>query len=195
MNPLAVLEEWMYAYPAGKKQTWFSREADKPIYFSTKLLGDNRAIERLTRPNSLFLSAAAQNNHEALSVIYRWFSNSLSFVTGERSATRSLAKVLHSNAGLRQRLARSLSLADLGITDLVVKDLSAKDFGEKLTSLLNKQNRSDRAFTLDEARREIQFLHRIGDSTQPFNESQESKVSVRATPSILGPGKHDEVRE
>jgi AAA15 family ATPase/GTPase len=178
MNPLAVLEEWMYAYPAGKKQTWFSREADKPIYFSTKLLGDNRAIERLTRPNSLFLSAAAQNNHEALSVIYRWFSNSLSFVTGERSATRSLAKVLHSNAGLRQRLARSLSLADLGITDLVVKDLSAKDFGEKLTSLLNKQNRSDRAFTLDEARREIQFLHRIGDSTQPFNESQESKGTI-----------------
>ncbi len=182
IGPEAVLEEWMYAYPSGKRQTWFSREKDKPISFSAKLQGDNRTIERLTRPNSLFLSAAAQNNHEALSTVYRWFSRSLSFVIGERSTARPRARALYRDANLRQKLARSLSLADLGITDLVVKDVEipdqAKDLVEKLTSLLKSEIKTDKPFPFDEARREIQFLHRIGDSTQPFNENQESKGTI-----------------
>ena len=122
LSPDAVLEEWMYAYPLGKKQTWFAREKSKPISFSSKLQGDNRTIERLTRPNSLFLSAAAQNNHEALSPVYRWFSGSLSFLVGGRSSTRRLARTLSGDASLRQKSARLLSLADLGITDLSIQE-------------------------------------------------------------------------
>ena len=91
----------MYAYPSGKKQTWFKRERNKRISFSTKLQGDNRTIERLTRPNSLFLSAAAQNNHQALSPIYGWFSKSLSFLVGDRSATYQRVQALHKDVDLR----------------------------------------------------------------------------------------------
>jgi uncharacterized protein len=154
ISPEAVLEEWMYAYPAGKRQTWFSREKDKPISFSAKLQGDNRTIERLTRPNSLFLSAAAQNNHEALSAVYKWFSRSLLFVIGERSLARDRA--LFHDKDLRQRFARSLSLADMGITELRVKDVEVPN----------------------EAKQELQFFHTVGDSTQPFHEGQESKGTI-----------------
>ena len=34
LNRETVLEEWLYAYPLGKKQTWFARERNKPISFS-----------------------------------------------------------------------------------------------------------------------------------------------------------------
>ena len=73
------MEEWLYAYPKGRKQEWFTREAgrDQEFIFSRLLPGENRAIAGLTRPNSLFLSEAAQNNHPALAPIYRWFSSEL----------------------------------------------------------------------------------------------------------------------
>lgn len=66
-----VLEEWLYVYPKGKKQTWFHRKQGSPIAFSNKMPGENRTIEKLTRKNSLFLSAAAQNNHDSLLPIYK----------------------------------------------------------------------------------------------------------------------------
>ena len=53
--------------------------------FSEKLSGENKVIEQLTRNNSLFLSSAAQNNHEMLLPIYNWFWTTLVFVTGDRS--------------------------------------------------------------------------------------------------------------
>jgi|ERR1035438_3300974 hypothetical protein len=184
LSPEAVLEEWLYAYPLGKKQTWFVREKGKPISFSAKLQGDNKTIERLTRPNSLFLSAAAQNNHEALSPLYSWFSRSLSFVIGERSTARPLARVLSDDADLRNKSARLLSLADLGIADLSIREVEVpayvKEFDARLTSLLKETMKSPPTVLPFEQgiMREFQFLHRIGDSTLPFREDQESKGTI-----------------
>jgi hypothetical protein len=171
LSPEAVIEEWMYAYPLGKKQTWFARERNKPISFSAKLQGDNRTIERLTRPNSLFLSAAAQNNHEALSVAYSWFSRSLSFVVGARSMTNQRARALYADTDLRQKSARLLSLANLGITDLTIQEAEAKDFAANALSLVPFK---------------IRFLHRIGDTDLPFSGNQESMGTI-AFLSLLEP--------
>jgi hypothetical protein len=171
LTPQAVVEEWMYAYPSGKKQTWFKRERNKPISFSTKLQGDNRAIERLTRPNSLFLSAAAQNNHQALLPIYFWFSHSLSYMTDRRSLTYAHKRALYNSPDLRERLARMLLLADLGITDLGVREVDAT--AQTKSPLMQAAN-----YLAFEPEREVQFLHRIGESTLPFDEAQESKGTI-----------------
>lgn len=66
------LEEWLYAWPAGRKQSWFEREGDD-FKFGEHLRGEHRMVEQVTRPNALFLSAAAQHRHEQLAGIYRWF--------------------------------------------------------------------------------------------------------------------------
>jgi hypothetical protein len=58
-----IEEEWLYAWPRDRKQLWFEREGDA-FRFGKALRGENEAIKALTRPNSLFLSAAAQNNPE-----------------------------------------------------------------------------------------------------------------------------------
>jgi len=66
------VEEWLYAWPGKRKQTWFERESG--VYkFSEHLGGENRLIEQITRPNALFLSAAVQLKHERLAPLYSWF--------------------------------------------------------------------------------------------------------------------------
>lgn len=65
-------EEWLFAWPRGKKQTWFTR-ADGAFKIGESLKGETKLIEGMTRKNSLFLSSAAQNNHEQLTNVYSWF--------------------------------------------------------------------------------------------------------------------------
>jgi AAA15 family ATPase/GTPase len=67
-----IKEEWLYASPNKKRQMWFSREGDK-FRFGREFHGENETIRGFTRPNSLFLSAAAQNNHALVLPIFRWF--------------------------------------------------------------------------------------------------------------------------
>jgi len=76
LNTERVLEEWLYAYPKGRRQVWFLRNADapEPFTFGKRLRGRNRIIGALTRKNSLFLSVAAENNHQALLAVYSWFA-------------------------------------------------------------------------------------------------------------------------
>src|ERR1700733_10260051 len=130
LNSSTVLEEWLHVYPKGHKQTWFNRKAGKPISFSEKLAGENKVIEQLTRNNSLFLSAAAQNSHEMLLPIYNWFWNSLTFVLGDRSVESIRTAEMCNDGETRDLIARLLRVADLGIADLTV-DEEREEFAEK----------------------------------------------------------------
>jgi uncharacterized protein len=73
LNNEIFLEEWLLAWPNGKKQTWFTRDSEEYIY-GPNLQGSNKIIEDVTRKNALFLSAAAQLKHPQLSPIFSWFS-------------------------------------------------------------------------------------------------------------------------
>ncbi len=73
-NDELIEEEWLFAWPNNRKQTWLER--DKNQYrFGDNLKGPNKSIQEVTRPNALFLSAAAQNNHKQLSRVFSWFRN------------------------------------------------------------------------------------------------------------------------
>jgi hypothetical protein len=182
----AVQKEWLHAYPVGKKQVWFNRESGKAISLGANLQGDNRTIERLTRPNSLFLSAAAQNNHAALSRLYRWFSQSVIFEAGERSTLPSRLPTLCEDEGFKRALTHSVSLADLGINGLNVEDEPQEmtPFVKKLLALFPATPpAAENPPTEDRApgrgtERKVRFLHKIGDSTLTFDPWQESKGTV-----------------
>ena len=64
--------EWLYALPGSHRRRMFERDNGE-FNFGRWLKGQNNNIAGLTRPNSLFLSAAAQNGHELLSKIYEYF--------------------------------------------------------------------------------------------------------------------------
>ncbi len=65
----AFIGEWLYKYPRGRQQILFERESEKDIFFGSSMKGRKKVIADLMRPNSLFISVAAQNNHEELTLV------------------------------------------------------------------------------------------------------------------------------
>ncbi len=191
VSDTTVVEEWLHAYPKGKRQAWFSRRAGKPMSFSEKMPGENRTIEGLVRPNSLFLSAAAQNNHLALSPIYGWFSRSLEFVLGERSEWKQRSAVLCADPRHRGSVVNMVAFADLGVADLRISQ-QALSAGEKrirsavVTSIKSVLESDDPLFDWIGSRKYIQLLHRLGEDVVPFEPNQESDGTI-AYLTLLGP--------
>jgi hypothetical protein len=191
-NPQAVLREWLYVYPKGKRQLWFSRVVGTPISFGAKMPGENKTIEGLTRKNSLFLSAAAQNNHEALLPVYRWFSQSISFVIGDfglgtRAAYAANAAEFCQEETDRASIARLLTQADLGIAELGVEDTPWPKIRKKLLELIRAELPTGTSFTeLPETWKVVRLMHRVGNQTVPFEAEQESS-GTRAYLALLGP--------
>lgn len=73
-NDDRIVEEWLYVWPKGRRQTWFFREGDE-LKLGDHLRGDNRQIEQVSRSNALFLSTAAQLGHKQLMPIFQWFTS------------------------------------------------------------------------------------------------------------------------
>jgi hypothetical protein len=177
-NAQAILREWLYAYPKGKRQLCFRRVEGAPISFGAKMPGENKTIEGLVRKNSLFLSAAAQNNHEALSPVYRWFSESASFEIGytgtaDRASHSAIFNAVQFCQGETDRatIARLLTRADLGIAGLRVEDLPRLTF-TRGNEVLHPQI--------------VVLLHHVGNRTVPFRSNQESSGTL-AYLALLGP--------
>lgn len=72
-NDESFISEWLYAFPAGRRQMLFERSGPKEISFGRALKGRNRVIADLMRENSLFVSTALQNNHEEITHIMDFF--------------------------------------------------------------------------------------------------------------------------
>jgi len=181
MDSEAVLEEWLYVYPKGKKQTWFHRKRGNPIVFSKKMPGENRTIENLTRKNSLFLSTAAQNAHEALLPIFRWLSG-LMVIVGDRWKYQARTASLCSEPDLRNEVTKLLSVADLGIEDLSVKAPESPEMGRGFFEVAANLLQIRWPGTVPE----IRLLHRLKNGVASFEPGQESDGTM-AYLALLGP--------
>ncbi|MDR3621321.1 MAG: ATP-binding protein [Paludisphaera borealis] len=132
------LEEWLYAWPNDRKQTWFSRYGDA-FKFGDNLKGENKQIEGFTRDNALFLSTAAQHNHKQITPIFSWFE-SLRTINCDRQWHILGRDSIHDDKEALSRFKKTkwltfetlpepvathllalLKNADLGIVDLRVK--------------------------------------------------------------------------
>lgn len=68
----AFVSEWLYDFPNSRRRMLFER-GEGAFRFGRALGGRNAVIADLTRPNSLYLSAAAQNKHDRLSRVLGYF--------------------------------------------------------------------------------------------------------------------------
>ena len=68
----AFESEWLYTFPKGHRRTLFERDGNK-FHFGRALSGPNNIIAELTRRNSLYVSAAVQNDHKQLFEVYEFF--------------------------------------------------------------------------------------------------------------------------
>lgn len=115
----AFNREWLYSFPEGYKRLLFNRDSENPdIEFGKHLRGENRSIEKLTRPNSLYLSAAAQGAHAQLTGIYNFFSTK---IFGMGAALNDAAIQRRIGEGADPRLVAFLRYADTGISDMQVR--------------------------------------------------------------------------
>ncbi|HTU23958.1 MAG TPA: ATP-binding protein, partial [Pirellulales bacterium] len=130
-----VAEEWLYAWPNGRKQIWFEREGDN-FSFGSSLEGQNEVTKKVTRGNALFLSVAAQLNQQQLLPVFEWFrdispvnvhdrsarsASELTFAWETLGPTDRLLRELesgHSSNIMHAMLLRLLKEADFGIVDL-----------------------------------------------------------------------------
>lgn len=154
-----VEEEWLFACSSSGLRPLFERKGDH-FAFDPSLPGENETIRALTRPNSLFLSAAAQNNHPWLEKIFAWFRR----VTVERTQGQSRygrrpfwaefwgeeSERPHQN---RNALVTFLRAADTGIVDFKVERSE-------------KQVPGPRGTPVAAARPTVSFRHRGADNEE-----------------------------
>ncbi|WP_377541521.1 AAA family ATPase [Micromonospora zhanjiangensis] len=126
-----VEAEWLHAYPRGRKQVWFDREADREhgeefLFPGEGLKGGKERLAEFTRPNSLFLTVAASLNHPQLSAVHRWFLDGLRIVApgddfrARSEDTRRLLTEPRDNGERRRQIEALLRVADLGVVGLKI---------------------------------------------------------------------------
>lgn len=114
-----VAEEWLYAYPKGRKRVLFERTG-MAMEYGASLTGNRVQVERTLRPNSLYLAAASQSAHRQLTPVWRAVTRVTIVDDGMR---QSFAHVGALHTVLFDQLARvglrmdeaMLSAADLGV--------------------------------------------------------------------------------
>ncbi len=134
-NNERVLEEWLFAYPNGRAQTWFMREYDKETeqYNWTKdsyLTGAKATWKEATRDNALFLSTAMQLNSKQLAPIYQWFTKKLRII-----GTNDLNHIYTAHQVLTENHSRDDVLSFLKAGDLDIEDIKVKKEAIDLSSL------------------------------------------------------------
>ncbi|MGW8066446.1 AAA family ATPase [Streptomyces ziwulingensis] len=168
-----VEAEWLHAYPSGRRQIWFDREAGRPDdeggefrFPGTGLKGQKDLIVTSTRPDALFLTVGATLNHPGLAAVHRWFVNNLWLVTSVSDVphrtewTRKRLTDRKSGARLRERIGAMLAAADLGVSGL----------------------------TLDPESGEVQLLHRSADGIpRPLDFWDQESLGTHAWFAFLGP--------
>lgn len=175
LSDYRVEAEWLHAYPHGRKQVWFDREADRvdggeEFRFSGGgLRGSKERLGDITRPNALFLTVGASFNHPQLGAVRQCFIDNFWLVTSdqdvaERSAyTRDLLIDHRRGPWNRKRIESLLRVANLDVVGLIVDE-----------SLL--------------AEKQVRLLHRgkAGKSI-PFDFATQESLGTHAWFVFLGP--------
>jgi len=138
-----VLSEWLYSYPIGTlrqtRSVLLHRDVnnEEEFYFGKGLKGENKQISRLTRPNSLFLSAAAQNSHDQLTPIYKFLTNKIARRTVQQhnsiQVARQLINYFKEDEERRISALRFLRAADIGVSGI---DFTSVPYEGKVKAIL-----------------------------------------------------------
>lgn len=124
LNQNEIHDEWLYAFPKGRPQQWFSRVRlngnEKYAYkFGEYFSGPKDILKKTTRENSLLLSTAIQLNNEALQPIFKWFRYTLKPVLDGVSSAFT-ASLCEKNSS-KKKIINLMREADFSIHNLNVK--------------------------------------------------------------------------
>lgn len=180
-NEEEFTQEWLYSYPEGSRRTLFVRDKSE-INFGKTLKGRNSVLREFTRPNSLYLSVAAQNSHPQLSRLYEYFRDSITPI----GDSINVLDIEQSAIGdIDSQVVEFLRLADTGIVDVTFesKELEgeALQMHEKITEALRPIVESAGGkLDLPNEQRAVKFLHRAAEGDPvALSFRSESRGTVR----------------
>ena len=120
----AFTSEWLYEIPKAHRRKLYERK-EQDFDFGRELKGQNQTIAKLTRSNSLFLSAAAQNGHELLSRLYKYFQDIVFFNEISISGFKASSSV--KEAGVDNRIINFLELINTGVIGYQKKEMKVPE--------------------------------------------------------------------
>ena len=196
--------EWLYRSVRKERQSTqllferTTRDNQVSVDFGSQMRGENKVISRLTRPNSLFLSAAAQNNHPQLTDLYRYFSSQWEINTHEGIMNDVVVAEHLSRYEHIDMLLQLIQQADLGISEIEVKeediDKATVQLTHDLFATISKHlDPHDEKQFLDTVRlkkldqvKRLRFIHSsTGKQSQAFDYGMESKGTRTLTALLI----------
>ncbi len=167
--------------------TRWNQDGKAHITFGAQLQGENQITANLTRPNSLFLSAAAQNNHPQLTEIHRWFATNWSYLLSVRPISESSAAMAIADYQNLQWLEELLQQAEAGVGGIEIRkrefvERSLNHVHDLASSIVDRapgeeglelQEFADEG--VDEARMQLHLLHQTSGSLLPLDYGSESR--------------------
>lgn len=116
-----VHDEWLLVYPTRTPQLWFERSAGRSPKFGPQLKGEKRRIYQLTRPDALYLSVAAQFNHEQLGSFHKWLLDHIIVLQARYVSPIVTAEMVASGPEGAAAVAEMLKVADFGIGGVIAR--------------------------------------------------------------------------
>jgi len=142
-----VFTEWLFYVPRKQEVRLFVRD-ENGIVISREFKGD-KATKKLTRPNALFLSVAAQFNSETAKDVLGWF-RSFGIISGldDRSYAGFTAYKISEDAVYREEILNFIRGSDVDINDVIAEKVKKserlpKNMPKELKDLVLKELKSD----------------------------------------------------
>ena len=155
------LSEWLYAFPKSHRRSLFVRDHDD-YRFGRDLKGKNSVIAGLTRPNSLYVSAAAQNRHEQLSEVFGYLLSFHGFMGVGVAGPEASAWLV--NEDVDSRVIDFLGKIDTGICDYRRRERELPEemraFQRELFELVRKRSSASIEFDTEGKQVPVELGHR-----------------------------------
>jgi len=188
-TPTQFSSEWLYWYPNKHQQELFTRDG-MTFKFGRALKGQNEVIGKLVRANSLFLSAASQNNHEMLSKVALACAR-----MGDPNAAPATSQSIPDGAtDIDKRVISFLASVGTGISDFLKKeeDIDEKNlqFMRELNSLIAKiyDPKQEVIDTSGRTKRTwIELGHKSKDGRTIYFKTDQESAGTQRLLTILGP--------
>lgn len=150
----AILSEWLYDYPVGRRRLLFERglAGDNSYRFGRTLKGSLAATEKFTGDRELFLSRAAISKNPGLKVIFDALTKGITFARFDEddrsSRMHKIVEGLASGDIAMEDLVTLLQVADVGIGEV---EISTQEVSPLIRSMIEamlavqKKDRESRA--------------------------------------------------
>ena len=189
----AFVSEWLYEIPKAHRRKLYERDGDR-FDFGRHLQGRNRNVAELTRPNSLFLSAAAQLGHPQLSGIYGYFRDMAFMFSPTVNSNAASSIFANADEAIRKRVIRFLRAIDTGVVgyERSESEISEKDLEmqREIWALVQRYSGNldeDPPKSLNETNEvKIELTHRgSGGKSIPLGLELESAGTIRLLPLLV----------